>query len=30
MVAFTQKMQGESAKAIATATEARGKGGKKA
>ena len=30
MVAFTQKMQGESAKAIATATEARGKSGKKA
>ena len=30
MVAFTQKMQGESAKAIATATEARGRSGKKA
>ena len=30
MFAFTQKMQGEAAKAIATATEARGKGGKKA
>lgn len=30
MVAFTQKMQGEAANAIATATEARGKGSKKA
>ncbi|WP_405405226.1 hypothetical protein [Paracoccus sp. Ld10] len=29
MVAFTQKMQSESAEAIATATEARNKGGKK-
>ncbi|WP_265499828.1 hypothetical protein [Paracoccus beibuensis] len=28
MVAFTQKMQGEAASAIATATEARGKSGK--
>lgn len=30
MVAFTQKMQGEAAKAIATATEARGKSSRKA